>query len=258
MLLQRTFKKNYAESLLDAVRNGQDLDKYANDYFVYDQDQVAMIPGVEYPEGLIDKMIPTTQGDLHSAIALFEAYHDLTPLQASDRTFWIYLAHADLFDYVQKRFPKVCEIGFDNKQYILDHWFFAQGTIMQALSGLWWLTYLSVDETAKDNKYKYTEQIFRDYTLRTNFANYSFARHKEAVFGYLQFMIDNPDVFSNFFKDKNRFITKHFNKVGGSRLLSTLPREYFYEELNSISEQILSVTPTSSKSTDILEDTFFE
>lgn len=257
MLLQRTFKKNYTEALLDAVRNGQNLDKYAGDHFVYDQDQVVMIPGIEYPEGLIDKMIPTTQGDLQSAIALYEAYPNLTPLQASDRTFWIYLAHADLFDYVRQRFPKVRDMGFDNKQYILDHWFFAQGTIMQALSGLWWLTYLSVDEDARDNKYRYTEQIFRDYTMRTNFAQYSFARHKEAVIGYLQFIIDYPEVFSNFFKDKNRFITKHFNKIGGSRLLSTLPREYFYGELCAIKDQIHNVTP-SSKQLDAIDDSFFE
>ena len=257
MLLQRTFKKNYAEYLIDAVRNGQNIDKYTHDYFVYDQEQVVMIPGIAYPGGLLEKMVPNTQGDFQSAVALFEAYPDLTPLQASDRTFWIYLSHVDLFEYIQKRFPKVMENGFENKQYILDHWFFAQGTIMHALSGLWWLTYLSVDDSS-DNKYKYTVQIFRDYDLRTNFANYSFARHKEAVIGYLQFMIDNPKVFVTFFKYKNRFITKHFNKIGGTRLLSTLSRDYFYNELSAIKDQIHAVTPLSVKSSDIVEDLFFE
>lgn len=258
MILQRTFKKNYAESLLDTVRCGQDLDKYANEHFAYDKDQVVMIPGIEYPEGLINKMIPNTQGDFQSAVALFEAYPGLTPLQASDRAFWIYLAHVDLFDYVQQRFPKVLEDGFANSQYVLDHWFFAQGTIMQVLAGLWWLTYLSVDENTEDNKYKYTEQLFRDYTLRTNFANYSFARHKEAVIGYLQFMIDYPEIFSTFFKEKNRFITKHFNKIGGSRLLSALPREYFYDELCANKSQIVAVMPSSSKSSDSIDESFFE
>ncbi len=258
MLLQRTFKKYYVESLLDAVRNGQDLDKYAADYFVYDQNQVVMIPTIAYPEGLIDKMVPTTQGDFQSAVALYEAFPNLTPLQASDRSFWIYLAHVDLFKYVQKRFPKVMESEFTNNQYILDHWFFAQGTIMQALSGLWWLTYLSVDSKAGDNKYIYTAQIFRDYTLRTNFANYSFARHKEAVIGYLQYMIDHPEVFAAFFKAKNRFITKHFNKIGGTRILSSLPRSYFYDELCSITDQIIDVIPSSSKSADSVDESFFE
>lgn len=257
MILQRTFKKNYVESLLDAVRNGQNLDLYAHETFDYDAEQVVMIPNVAYPEGLIEKLVPNTQGDLQSAIALYEAYPNLTPLQASDRSFWIYLAHADLFSYVQQRFPKVKEEGFYNKQYILDHWFFGQGTIMQVLSGLWWLTHLSVDEEGSD-KYKYTAQIFRDYSMRTNFAQYTFARHKEAVIGYLQFMIDNPDVFGSFFKERNRFVTKHFNKIGGSRLLSTLPRDYFYDELMHIKDQITEVTASTSKSNEPVDDSFFE
>lgn len=257
MLLQRTFKKSYVESLLDDVRNGQNLDLYAKDTFDHDAEQVIMIPNLAYPDGLLDKLVPNTQGDFQSAIALYEAYPNLTPLQASDRNFWIYLAHIDLFPYVQKRFPKVKEEGFDNKQYILDHWFFAQGTIMQALAGLWWLTYLSVDENSSE-KYRYTEQIFRDYTMRTNFAQYSFARHKEAVIGYLQFMIDYPDVFGSFFKERNRFVTKHFNKIGGTRLLSALPREYFYNELNRIKNQIIEVTSSASKSNEPIDDSFFE
>lgn len=257
MLLQRTFKKNYAETLLDAVRNGQNLNLYSQDSFDYDAEQVVKIPNLAYPEGLIDKLVPNTQGDLQSAIALYEAFPNLTPLQASDRSFWIYLAHADLFPYVQQRFPKVKEEGFDNKQYILDHWFFGQGPIMQVLSGLWWLTHLSVDEDGPD-KYKYTAQIFRDYTMRTNFANYTFARHKEAVIGYLQFMIDNPGLFGSFFKEKNRFVTKHFNKIGGTRLLSTLPRDYFYDELNNIKEQIFEVTASNTTSNEPVDDSFFE
>lgn len=257
MFLQRTFKKNYVETLLDAVRNGRNLDLYANDCFNYDVEQVVMIPNLASPEGLLEKLEPTTQGDLQSAIALYEAYSNLTPLQAADRTFWIYLAHVDLFPYVQQRFPKVKDEGFENMQYVLDHWFFGQGTIMQALSGLWWLTYLSVDENSP-NKYKYTEQIFRDYAMRTNFAQYSFARHKEAVIGYLQFMIDNPNVFVSFFKEKNSLVTKHFNKIGGTRLLSTLPRDYFYDELNRIKDQILAVTASSSKVNEAIDDSFFE
>lgn len=259
MFLQRTFKRNYVESLLDAVKQGQNLELYAKDSFEYDADQVVMIPNLAYPEGLIEKLVPTPQGDFQSAVALYEAFPNLTPLQASDRNFWIYLAHCDLFTYVQNRFSKVKEKGFDNKQYILDHWFFAQGTILQALSGLWWLTHLSIDENSTD-KYKYTRQIFYDYTMRTNFANYTFARHKEAVFGYLQFMIDYPEVFKSHFKHKNRFITKHFNKIGGTCLLSTLPREYFYNELIRIMDQILEITSTSGKSQipDIVDESFFE
>lgn len=248
MLLQRTFKKNYAESLFDAVRNGQDLDKYANDYFVYDQDQVVMIPGIEYPERLIDKMVPTPQGDFESAIALYEAYPDLTPLQAADKSFWTYLTHVDLFEYVQARYPKVKEPGFNNIMYVVDHWFCgADWYWRHPLASLWWFVHQTIDESNKNDKYKYTKFFFSSYGFRTNLAKYSIARLKEALFGYFDFLMDNPDVMSQYFKPRNRYITKHLNKLGGARLLSVLPRETFYNELSTIKEEILSINSSSKK-----------
>ena len=73
---------------------------------------------------------------------------------------------------------------------------------------------------------------------------YAIARHKEAIFGYFDFLIENPEITSQWFKARNRFITKHFNKLGGTRLLSTLTRDFFTEELNRIKTQILAVTGT--------------
>ena len=261
MLLQRTFKKNYTEALLDAVRNGQNLDKYADDHFVYDQDQVVMIPSLPYPEGLIDKMIPTPQADCESAIALYEAYADLTPLQAADKSFWTYLTHVDLFNYVQARFPKVKEPGFNNIMYVVDHWFCgADWYWRHPLASLWWFVHQTIDETNKENKYKYTRFFFSSFGFRTNFAKYSIARHKEAVFGYFDFLMENPDVSTQNLRPRNLFMTKHLNKMGGTRLLSMLPREAFKEELTRIKPQILEVTYASAKeeADEIAEAAMFE
>ena len=49
---------------------------------------------------------------------------------------------------------------------------------------------------------------------------------------------------SQSFKARNRFITKYLNKLGGTRLLSTLSREFFKKELTKIKSQILAVTGT--------------
>ncbi|MBD5176973.1 MAG: DUF4357 domain-containing protein [Bacteroidales bacterium] len=247
MIVQRTFKKSYAEALAAAVKQGTNLNLYALEEFPYDKDQVAIIPNLAHPEGLLDKMIPTPQGDFQSAVALYEAFSGLTPLLASDKSFWIYLAHVDLFPYVQKRFPKVMKEEGRTSQLITVRWFFAdKGFIRNALASLWWFVYLTVDEENND-KYKYTRLFFSNYEFRTNFAQYTIVRHKEFVIGYFQFLMDNPDVMLSFFKHRNRFITKYFNKLGGTRLLSTLPREYFYEELVRIKPQIMAVTTTSVK-----------
>ena len=244
MIVQRRFKKTYAEELADRVKNGYNLDLYGKESFPYDKEQVVIIPTLRYPEGLKEKMIPTPQGDFESAVALYEAYPNLTPLQASDKAFWTYLTHVDLFDYVQARFPKVLEDDFDNVNYIINHWFAPKDwSCRHPLASLWWFIHLTIDENSID-KYKYSRIIFSDYGFRTNFAQYSIARHKEAVFGYFDFLIQNPEIIRQSFKARNRFITKYLNKLGGTRLLSTLPREFFTSELTMIKPQILAVTGT--------------
>jgi hypothetical protein len=193
-------------------------------------------------------MKPDASADCESAIALYEAYPTLTPLQASDRAFWTYLTHVDLFQYVQARFPKVKEPDFDSIQYVYDHWFCGEDwTWRHPLASLWWFVYQTIDEDS-DDKYKYTRFFFTSFGFRTNFSKYSIARCKEAVFGYFQFLMDNPDVTASYLKTRNRFITKYLNKLGGSRLLSSLPRQAFYDELTRIKPQILAITSYSLNS----------
>lgn len=244
MLVQRTFKKGYAEALADAVKNGHNLDLYGKESFPYDAEQVVMIPTLRYPEGLKQKMIPTPQGDCASAIAIYEAYPNLTPLQASDKAFWTYLTHVDLFEYVQARYPKVLEEDFNNIPYIYDHWFCGEDwTWRHPLGSLWWFVHQTIDKASSD-PYKYTRFFFTSFGFRTNFAKYTIARHKEAIIGYFDFLMENQDVTSQYLKARNRFITKYLNKLGGTRLLSTLSRDFFKEELMKIKPQILAVTGT--------------
>ena len=259
MIAQRTFKKTYVENLADRVRNGYDLDLYGKEAFPYDKDEVLIIPTIRYPEGLLNKLIPTAQGDCQSAIALYEAYLNLTPLQASDRVFWTYLAHGDLFEYVQARFPKVTEDDFGDSQYVLNHWFSPKDwPFRHPLASLWWFVYLTLDEGSED-KYKYTRKFFESYEFRTNFIKYSIARHKEALIGYFDFLMENEEVMSQFFKGRNRFITKYLNKLGGSRLLSTLDRNFFKAELIRIKPQILAVTSNyREEENDGFDDSYFE
>lgn len=251
MIVQHTFKKAYAESLADDIKNGRNLDLYSQESFPYDPDQVVIIPTLRYPEELKKKMIPTPQGDFESAVALYEAYPNLTPLQASDKAFWTYLTHVDLFEYVQARYPKVLEEGFDNINYVLNHWFYISDWIkVHPLASIWWYVYLTVDNSLED-KYKYTRIFFSNYEFRTNFVQYSIARHKEAVMGYFDFLIQNPEVMAQAFKARNRFITKYLNKLGGTRLLSTLPRSFFTEELTRLKPQILAFTGTVKDDDDV-------
>lgn len=238
MQLQKTFTNQYLTTLANDVKSGISLSKYAKDSYDYDLNQVQRIPHITFPEHLADKMIPDSKYDFQSAIALFEAYPNLTPLQASDRAFWAYLTHVDLFSYVQQRFPEVLKRDFCNPNYVATHWLFSKGNFRNAISRLWWIVYLTIDNESKD-KYKYTEFIFRlDFE---RFTESILIRHKEAVYGILQYLIDDTEVSSNFMKQRGRYIMKHFNKMGAVRLLSTLDRKFFYEELFRIRPILLDI-----------------
>lgn len=240
MALQKTFKKLYADRLQFEAKNGINIERYTKAEFEYDKTQILMIPTIEQPEGLLDKMDPSN--DLLSAKILYEAYDKITPLQASDECFWTYLAHADLFPYVQKRNNEVLEEGFNDAKYINNYFFHGNGgLIYHPLAGLWWDVHCTIDNESSE-PYKYTDYLFKDYGLRVTYmGRYSLFRHKEEVFGILQFLMDNEDVASEHFRQRSRWISQYFNKIGAVKQLIYFNRDYFYSELMKLKNVILSI-----------------
>ncbi|MDE5595011.1 MAG: hypothetical protein K2I89_05505 [Muribaculaceae bacterium] len=237
MQLQKTFTNQYLTTLVEEAKSGLSLHKYAKESFDYDESQVRRIPHVIHPEHLKNKMFPNPQSDFQSAIALYEAY-PVSPLQASDRAFWAYLTHVDLFEYVQQRFPEVLRENFINTNYIGNHWLFLKGIFRNALSGLWWRVYFSVDDESTE-KYRYTQFLF-DHDF-DRFTESLLIRHKEAVYGILGYLMEDTEISGNFMKQRGHYIIKHFNKIGGVKLLSVLDRNFFYNELKRIRPILLKI-----------------
>lgn len=240
MALQRTFKEKYANQLQYEAKNGIGIERYTKPEFEYDASQVLIIPTIERPENLLSRMHP--EYDLSSAKALYEAYKDITPLQASDESFWTYLTHVDLFPYVQKRNDAVLEKGFNDKEYINNHFFHGFGSLIyHPLAGLWWQVYRTIDPDS-ENPYKYTDYIFQDYGLRVTYmGRYPLFRHKEQVFGMLDFLMQNEDVTGEHFRQRTRWISQYFNKMGAVRQLRSLNRDFFTSELNRVKDTILKI-----------------
>lgn len=240
MALQKTFKEKYANQLQYEAKQGIGINRYTKLEFEYDKSQILMIPTIEQPEGLLDKM--DSSDDLVSAKNLYEAYENITPLQASDESFWTYLTHVDLFPYVQERNNAVLEEGFDDAKYIDNYFFHGNGgLIYHPLAGLWWDVHCTIDKESSE-PYKYTNYLFKDYGLRVTYmGRYSLFRHKEEVFGILQFLMDNEDVASEHFRQRSRWISQYFNKMGAVKQLRSLNRHYFYSELIRLKDVILSI-----------------
>jgi hypothetical protein len=236
MAQQKVFKEAYVDVLRDSV----EPEKYAGECFEYDESQVKPLANVHQPVDLLDKMDPDNL--LESAIALFEAYKDLTPLAASKIELWAYLSHVDLFGFMQKWYPEVTE-GKADARFIRDRWFRSpKGPIRSSLAGLWWSVYCSIDESRED-KYELTRMLFRNDNIRTHyFGPSTIFRHREAVIGILEFLVENPDISNVHFSSRCIYIIQYFNRLGAVKQLAYLDREFFKEELMKKKEILRTVT----------------
>lgn len=242
MELQKTFKDTFVKYLKDNIKTGKSINLYSADEFEIDSSQVKRLAGIYTPENLKEKLADCYDDDLKSAIIVFEAYKDISPLLASNEAFWVYITHTSMFNYTQRRWPKVLD-GSATVNYIIDHWFIGgQGLMRNAAASLWWSVHNTIDETRKD-KYELTSILFKNYTLRTNTLGIStLIRHKEAMIGILDFLLKNPSITQNYFEPRGTFISKYFNRLGAVKQLSYLDREYFTQKCENIKDKILSVT----------------
>lgn len=229
MALQKILTHSYIESVFEEVDRGEGLDRFLQESFPYEEDKLLVTPHVNEPMGLHDRMVPTTDGDFLSAVALYDAYKSLNPLQAINAQFWESLALTDLFPYMQKRWNLI--ESKDLRKSILNHFTFkAHGMMRHGLAGLWWLAYLSIDEQ-RDNKYELTELLFKNYTLRyIRFGAGKVIQHKEAAIGILQYIKDHESEISSLENVANG-LTSYFNILGGVKQLTFLDRDFFYNEM---------------------------
>lgn len=233
--LQHTFKSSYVARLKDELRSGASLEKYGMPEFEFDRAQVKSLANVYHPDSLLEKM-QSADSDFGAAKALYEAYKGISPLLASSEPFWVYLAHTELFPYCQQRWPGVLD-GTAAENYVLDHWFFSgNGMMRNALANLWWSAYFSYDDTRED-PYELTEVLFKNSSFRIVWFNV-FLRLKQGLLGVLGFLKDNPELLGPGFEIKGRYIAQYINRLGGVRQLAYLPREFFYDEMTRIKDDI--------------------
>jgi hypothetical protein len=164
-------------------------------------------------------------------------------LQASDRGFWAYLAHVDLYPYVRATNKRVFEEDFNDGKYINEHFFYGFGSPMyHPLQGLWLAVKLTIDENS-EYPYKYTDYIFKDYGLRvTYFGRYKVMRNKEQVQGILDFMMSHQEeLFNNHSRQRYRSIVQHFNKMGATKNLMYLKKDFYINELEKVKHIIAQI-----------------
>lgn len=224
---------------MDYLRRHIHIEDYQQEQFPYDDSKTKHLANVYHPEGLLNKMDP--DDDFKSAMALFEAYKSLPPLVASLPDLWVYLTHVDLFPYVQQRWPKVMEEDVDEK-YILNHWHENNYFMRTTFAGLWWHTYLTFDEGRKD-PYELTEVLFKNQDFRLlRFGELNLIRHRPAMQGILEYLLENPEVMNTSFAARGQYISRYFNMIGGTKDLAFMDKDYFKDVLEHIKPTLMNIT----------------
>lgn len=239
MALQKVFIPNYAQYL----KNNIIVENYLKDEFPYDSSQVRSLSGIIHHDDLLSKLNPTPGGDCTTAIAIYEAFANISPVFAQQEDLWIYLTHVDLFEYVKERWGVPTDISDEEKRnHIEHHWFkdkyqFSRTTF----AGFWWNVRLTISPELED-KYEWTKYLFKNTEFRTSsFGELPLIRHSEAMKGILRFVRDNEDMFSSGFNAKARYMRHLFNILGGYKNLASLPSDFFYNVLNEKKDIIKEV-----------------
>lgn len=227
---QKIFRQFYNDSLVQKVKSGESISLFQNSEFHVDDRNILIMPHMEKPLFLLSRLNPDKDFDFQSAIALFEAFKNLTPLEAADPKFWNYISLIDLYPYLRSRWPNVYNRikGTNAITYVFDHYLLQDNSsdIMRVhLPSLWWSVDLSIDESHQD-KYHLTKILFWNQTLRTRtMGSYLFARKRELALGFLDYLeIRGEDNFGNFEKE-HQILTEFINKTGGSKSLTFFTRD---------------------------------
>lgn len=256
MALQTILKKTYIDIIFAEVESGIGLQRFKEDAFPFDENYLLVTPQVKRPENLVSQLNPTAEGDFKSALAIYNAYSKLTPLQAYNSQFWESLSLTDLFPYMQKRWG-IKDLNEEDaiKKAVINHFLVRnRGIIRHGLAGLWWLVYLTVDEE-RDERFELTEMLFKNYTLRyIRFGAGKVIQHKEAAIGILQFIKDNEKHIKSMENVANN-LTSYFNKLGAVKQLTFLDRDFFYKEMEDhIDEFINKPSKKDEIENELMED----
>lgn len=211
----------------EELRGRRNIKKYLNEKFV-----IAPRDTVESSSKVPTKKVflsdPPGGGKRDSAenaIKLFEAYSSLTPEDASDERFWTYLTHSDFFDYMKKRTDVEAQKEEKRGKYILDHWFVdpvSPASLMNNdISRLWWVVFLTKTKNEED-PYVLTREVFSMLDYTTHLLPGTQGRNETIRFAVLEFVVENPALFSKDKEAKVRLIMRKLNLRGGYSALSSL------------------------------------
>ena len=244
MAVQKLFRSGYIDELFRNIKNG-DWGKYLAEEFKYDDS--AVIPNIEMKVTPAKLRIPESgkSYDFENSKNIFEAYNNLTPVQATDTRLWTYLAHVTYWKYLKVRRPVENQSEEKRSKYILTHWFIdrvsAGSFLRQDISLLWWVSYLTHD-SERTNPYELTNEAFSMLDYTRHLLPGVQGRNKTFTHALLEYVIENKTLFERYKEAKVRFLMRKANLIAGYKVFPSLSKEEIKSIFNSYRSETESTT----------------
>ena len=244
---QKIFDDNYCSDIKRQIRKEVYTNFHENE-FVFDGSRVITC-NYERPEGLEEKMLSYPVDDLfHPAKELYEAYPNLTGIQATYEPFWIYLSLVDLYKYTIRQYPNPEDY---KSQYALNHFLVCKYTAYN-LRGLWWAIKMTFRENMAGLKDYSLSEFFlnRHSQLTQSLSESQLFRCRAVVLGVVEYFYEHQD---DCRRDIINESLKYLNMLGSIKQLACLPSSYFknllLERVPVIKEDLNRAQNEENKST---------
>lgn len=245
MKYQKLFKSGFIRQLEKEINNGEALGRYCEGDFPYQEDVVLTNPTISVGKEIhLKKPDRNSTFEFENAKSLFSAYKGMTPVQATDARIWTYMTHVTFWDYMQRRWPLDGKSESELKKYLLAHWFIekvnAKSLSRHGIASLWWGAYLTYDEDRED-PFGLTREFFSYLEYRRELLEGTLGRSKNFMHAFLEFVIENGNLFEQNKENRIRFLTKRVNFVAGHRVLSVLSKNEIKEILGNYKNALVEV-----------------
>lgn len=169
--------------------------------------------------------------DFVNAKIIYEAFNELTPLEANDTRLWVRLTHDHCHKYVVNRWS----INGKTSEVVIDRFFYEglgqRARLHNALSRLWWIAHLTVDKNAasEELKWRFTKAACEKQDFITSIFERTMGSYENVRFGILEYYIERPNAFNGATSRKIQSLAKHILNYGGVTLLPLMSKEEIIE-----------------------------
>lgn len=171
--------------------------------------------------------------DAENAIILYSAMKNLSDTQATDERIWAGMAHSDLWDYMQKRWPNGKQSAVEARYFFKKSNGLKRSLFVNTLSKMWWTARLTYDPSRKD-PFELTKYFSKSLHKVIPIFSSNFMSNPVIARGLLSALIELEAAgYHSEYNDWFAYATRYLNVFGGTHIL-----DYYSSE--EIKEKVLS------------------